>query len=62
MGSRKSLNSLAPLSHQRNPLRFEFVSRVGTRSPTQRGKEEAMYIGGGVLAVIIIILLLIWLL
>lgn len=56
------MNSLAPLSHQRNPLRFEFVSRVGTRSPTQRGKEEAMYIGGGVLAVIIIILLLIWLL
>jgi len=28
----------------------------------QQGKETAMYIGGGVLAVIIIIILLIWLL
>jgi hypothetical protein len=28
----------------------------------QRGKEVAMYIGGGVLALIIIVLLLIWLL
>jgi hypothetical protein len=28
----------------------------------RRGKEEAMYIGGGVLAAIIIIILLIWLL
>ena len=34
------------------------VHAVGTK----QGKGEAMYIGGGVLAVIIIIILLIWLL
>jgi hypothetical protein len=53
---------LGSVSRPRNQLRFEVVARAGRRSrPTRKG-EEAMYIGGGVLAAIIIIILLIWLL
>jgi len=42
--------------------RFQAITRMGTAATGPTTKGEAMYIGGGVLALIVIIVLLIWLL
>jgi hypothetical protein len=42
-------------------VRFQAIAPAGIGRSVERGKEGAMYIGGGVLFLIIVILLLVWL-
>jgi hypothetical protein len=54
---------LIPRRHaSANATRVSASTPGGISGKGQPGKEDAMYIGGGVLALIIIVVLLIWLL